>query len=272
MDTTDFARSFITFRIDTLKKPPLTVTHKPPFPLNNARIQVDCRLQVVEKQSGHQQQFFMGASCKTEQVGVERDVWLVPNADFVPIFTAEKFLTIKTYARIGLEQQVRLHTQKTVQPDRQTGIVAEAFDSLRLDVKTCAGEALQTAEQIVAATLANDRLVARTEIENARYHAVIEYPIKTMNANERDHVYQTDTGPILFPDLSRDPDDLIEGIELAFAAFNCPTWIEIILRVPTDVGGGVKVYHYDQFLRRDGVKNQVMRWLRDDPCADHSRS
>jgi len=262
MDTIDFARSFVTFRIDTLKKPPITVTHRPPFSLNNARIQVDCRLEVVEKRSGSRREFLMGASCKTEQVGVERDIWLIPNADFVPIFSTEKFLTIKTYARLGLERHVRLYTQQTVQPDRQTGVVAEAFDSLRLDLKECAGEVLETAVEIVEATLANSRLVARTELENGRYRAVIEYPIKTINANERDNIYQTDTGPILFPDLSRDPKNLIEGIELAFSAFNCANWIEFILRVPTDVGDGVKVYHYNQPLRCEGVKNQVLRLVR----------
>lgn len=259
MDTIDFARSFVTFRIDTLKKPPITVTHKPPYSLNNARIPVECRLEVVEKQSGSRQEFLMGASCKTEQVGVERDIWLIPNADFVPIFSTERFLTIKTYAQLGLEQQVRLFTQKTVQPDRQSGVVAEAFDSLRLEVKTCAGDVLETAREIVEATLANSRLVARTEMENARYRAVIEYPIKTINANERDNIYQTDTGPIMFPDLSRDPESLIQGIELAFSAFNCANWIEFILRVPTDVGNGVTVYHYNQPLHCEGVKNQVLR-------------
>jgi len=259
MNTIDFSRSFITFRIDTLKKPPLTVSHKPPFALNNARIQVDCRLEVVEKASGLRQEFFLGANCKTEQVGVPRDVWLVPNADFVPIFSADKFLTIKTYACLGLERQVRLYTQQTVQPDRQAGIVAEAFDNVRLDLKTCPGEILQTPEQIVRSTLANDVLVARTEIEHARFSAVIEYPIKTMNANERDNVYQTDTGPIMFPDLEREPESLIEGIELAFAAFNSPSWVELILRVPTEAGERVKVYHYDRLLRLDGVKNQVLR-------------
>ena len=259
MNTIDFARSFITFRIDTLKKPPITVSHKPPFPLNNARIQVDCRLEVVEKAGGFRQEFFLGANCKTEQVGVERDIWLVPNADFVPILSVEKFLTIKTYARLGLEQQVQLYTQKTVQPGRQVGSVAEAFDRLRLDLTTCQGEVLETGEQIVGSTLANDVLVARTQIENARYRAVIEYPIKTMNANERDIVYQTDTGPIMFPDLSRDPENLIEGIELAFSAFNSPNWIELLLRVPTEVGAGVRVYHYDRPLRLSGVKNQVVR-------------
>jgi hypothetical protein len=257
----DFARSFMTFRIDTLKKPPLTVSHQPPFPLNNARIQMDCRLEVVEKQSGFRCEFFQGANCKTEQVGVDRGVWLVPNADFVPIFSSGQFLTIKTYARIGLEQQVRLFTQKTPQPDRQSGVVADAFDSLRLDIKTCSGEILHSPQQIVAATLANERLAARTEWETERYMATLEYPIKTMNANERDNVYQTDTGPAMFVDLSRDPGDLLAGIELAFAAFNCPNWIEFIVRVPTDVSAEVQVHHYNRPVRWDGVKNRVVRLI-----------
>ncbi len=259
MEIIDFARSFMTFRIDTLKKPPLTVSHKSPFPLNNARVQLDCRLAIVEKRSGFRHEFLQGVNCKTEQVGVDRDVWLVPNADFVPIFSAERFLTIKTYARIGLEQQVRLFTQKSVQPDRQTGVVAEAFDSLSLGVVTCAGEMLETSQQIVAATLANDRLAARTEWENERYTATLEYPIKTMNANERDNVYQTDTGPVLFADLSRDPGDLLAGMELAFAAFNSPHWIEFIVRVPTDAGNEVQVHHYNRPVRCEDVKNQVVR-------------
>ncbi|MGE0610377.1 MAG: hypothetical protein AB7O62_25030 [Pirellulales bacterium] len=259
MTTIDFARSFLTFRIDTLKKPPITVSHKPPFPLNNARIQIECRLEVVEKSTGQGQIFFMGANCKTEQVGVPRDIWLMPNADFVPIMSADKFLTIKTYACLGQEQQVQLYTQKTVQPDRQLGRVAEAFDSLRLDVMRCPGELLESGEQIVAAVLANENLVARTTMQNDRYQATIEYPIKTINANERDIVYQTDTGPILFPDLSAEPDRLIERIELAFSAFNSPDWIELIVRTPTDVAPGVRVHHYSQPLRLEGVTNQILR-------------
>ena len=49
MNTFDFNRSFFTFRIDTLVKPPLAVTHKPPFSLNNARIPIECRCVVTEK-------------------------------------------------------------------------------------------------------------------------------------------------------------------------------------------------------------------------------
>lgn len=39
MQIPDLARSFLTFRIDLTKQPAITVSHKPPFSLNNARIQ-----------------------------------------------------------------------------------------------------------------------------------------------------------------------------------------------------------------------------------------
>ena len=48
MPAIDFSRSFLTFRIDTLKKPPQTVSHQPPYSLNNARIQLDCVCDVTD--------------------------------------------------------------------------------------------------------------------------------------------------------------------------------------------------------------------------------
>ena len=52
MKAINFQRSFLTFRIDTEKKPPQTVSHPPPFSLNNARIQLDCRLRITGHESG----------------------------------------------------------------------------------------------------------------------------------------------------------------------------------------------------------------------------
>src|SRR4029078_7681605 len=99
MKSIDFSRSFFTFRIDALKKPPKTVSHKPPFSLNNARIPVDCVCEIVEKQTGACQTFILGANCKTERVGVEMDIFTQPNADFVPIVSQEQFLFLKTFDR-----------------------------------------------------------------------------------------------------------------------------------------------------------------------------
>ena len=117
---------------------------------------------------------------------------------------------------------------------------------------------MNSAEEIVEATLADVTLNARTTIENDRYRVVIEYPIRTMNANERDGIYQTDTGPVLLPDLSVEPNVLLENMELAFVAFNSPSWAEFLVRTATSVSDDVDVYHYSRPIRFDAV-NEVIR-------------
>ena len=257
MPAVDFMRSFLTFRIDTEKKPPATVSHRPPFSLNNARIQMECRCTIVQKENGRSQTFVLGASCKTERVGVERDIWTEPNADFAPIFSDSGFLNLKTYSRAGMDVELYPPGSGT-QTDRQTGLLADVFDSTRTEIVECPGETLVSAGAIVEATLNNVRLNARTTIQSERYVATLEYPVKTMNANERDMIYQTDTGPILFPDLAAEPDALLSRMELAFAAFNCPQWVEFLVRVPTSVSESLCVQHYSKPVRYTAM-NEVIQ-------------
>lgn len=254
MQTIDFGRSFLTFRIDTLVKPTLTGTHKPPFSLNNARVQIECRLSLHDKQSDSSDEFLLGASCKTERVGVELDIWTQPNADFVPIFSSRRYLQIKTYDRVG--QQTPLYPPtRGMQTDRSMGSVEEAFDRVRLDVVYGDAVLLDDASAINQAILDNQPMVARTEIETERYRAVIDYPVKTINANERDGIYQTDTGPVLLPDFEREWDEMLDGLELAFSAFNCGDWIEFIVRQPTPVSEEINVWHYSRPRRFDCVNS-----------------
>ena len=257
MNTFDFHRSFFTFRIDTLVKQPLTVTHKPPFSLNNARIPIECRCVVTEKATDQSPAFVLGASCKTERVGVEGDIWLEPNADFCPIFSDDRYLSLKTYSQVGTTMEL-FPPGSGSQSDRQTGLIDETYDSVKIDMTECEGTPLDSAQEIVEAVLANQNLVARTELENDRYHALIEHPVKTINANERDWIYQTDTGPVLFPDLSVEPDAMLTSLELAYSAFNCPDWIEFIVRRVTPTTSDVSVYHYSDAVRCDS-RNQMLR-------------
>ena len=257
MNTFDFHRSFFTFRIDTLVKQPLTVTHKPPFSLNNARIPIECRCVVTEKATDQSQAFVLGASCKTERVGVEGDIWLEPNADFSPIFSDDRYLSLKTYSQVGTTMEL-FPPGSGSQSDRQPGLIDETYDSVKIDMTECEGTPLDSAQEIVEAVLANQNLVARTELENDRYHALIEHPVKTINANERDWIYQTDTGPVLFPDLSVEPDAMLTSLELAYSAFNCPDWIEFIVRRVTPTTSDVSVYHYSDAVRCDS-RNQMLR-------------
>jgi len=254
----EFSRSTMTFRIDLDRIPPRTLSHQPPYALNNARVQLDCRCRITERVTGQVHTIVQGASCKTERVGAAADLWLQPNADFVPLFSDEEFMHIKTFARAGIVAQ--LHPPGSgPQSDRLRVPIEGTFERVHLDLIEREGERLEGPAAIVDAVLANDALVGIHRIESARYSVVIEYPVKTINANERDMVYQTDTGPILFPDLDREPTELLSGVELAFTAMNAPDWAEFIVRVPTLIADGVEVHHHSRAVRLDGIVNELYR-------------
>ena len=256
MQIIDFSSSFLTFRTDWQKKQSRTASHKQPYTLNNARVRLEC-VCTVENQDGYQEDFVLGASCKTEVVGVERDIWLQPNADFIPIYGRETFMNLKTYDRVG--QSVDFYPpQNQQQNERQVGIIAEDFDSGKVDIVYQTGELLESSHEAVKATLANEPLVAITKFSSPRYSVTLTYPVKTMNANERDWIYQTDTGPVLLPNLDLDPDALIGGMELAYAAFNSPHWVEFIVREPVPINDEISVYHYSRPVRWDAM-NQLIR-------------
>jgi hypothetical protein len=252
----DFGRSSVTFRIDLDRMPPRTLSHKPPYPMNNARVLLESRLRVTERASGRRQTFVAGASCKTERVGADADLWLLPNADFTPIFSDDGFQQIKTFARAGTQAEA-WPPGSGVQSDRLAARIAETFDSVHLDLVSYEARPLAGAREIVEAKLANLPLVAVLTFGTGRYEAVLELPVKTMNANEREWIYQTDTGPVLFPDLSREPDDLLAGMELAYVALNAPTWAEFIVRTRTSVADGIDVFHYSKPVRVDGIRAEL---------------
>jgi hypothetical protein len=254
----EFARSTILFRIDLDVLPPKTLSHKPPFAMNNARIQIDSICRITERDGGPRRTFVLGGDCKTERVGAERDLFLEPNADFIPIFGDDTFMHIKTFARAGTHAQA-YPPGSGEQSDRLTAPIAETFVDAHLDLVEADGEQLADGKAIVDAILANDLIVGVHRLSTERYEVEIEYPARTINANERDIVYQTDTGPILWPDLEREPADLLPGLQLAFTAANAPDWAQIIVRERTPIAEGVDVYHYARSIRVEGIANEFYR-------------
>jgi hypothetical protein len=258
MQIPDLQRSFLTFRIDLEKQPAITVSHKPPFTLNNARIQLEARCLIDDRATGKTVEYFLGAACKTERVGVERDIWTDPNADFNPIFSRDDFLAIKGWDRVN--KGVMLYPPSLgPQPERQLGSVAEAFDRVTINIRQISAEILSTPKQIIEATLADELLAGRVQFSALdRYDVTLDFPIKTINASERDRIYQTDTGPIIFPDFSAAFDDIRETFQLAYVALNSPDWAEFILQAPTPLTPDISVNHYSRPVRLD-TRNTILR-------------
>jgi hypothetical protein len=252
--------SFLTFRIDFEKRAAITVSHAPPFSLNNARIQLESRCLIHDHHTGRSVEYFLGASCKTERVGVERGVWLDPNGDFCPVLSTEEFLDLKSWQQIGIGPYF-YPPERGRQQERTFARVADAFDGVTFHIEENEAEVLTTPEAVVRATLDHHLLAGRVEFSaEDHYDVTIDFPIKTMNANERDWIYQTDTGPVLLPDFSQETGSLIETLYLAYVAVNSPDWAEFIVQAPTPLNDEIAVNHYSKPVRLQ-TRNTIFRLL-----------
>lgn len=253
----DFARSFLRWRIDTEKKPVMTVSKKLPMTLNNVRAPLECRTIVTEEATGTVQEIVLGAACKGEQVWVPSDVWHQPNPDMRMWASREQFVICKQWDR--LDKGVMLFPPSLgPQPVKQLGDPAEAFDRFSIDLALRNGREVRENDEIVAILFSDRLMVAQTEYRVGGHHVLLEYPVKTVNWSERERYYQVDTGPVLLPDFANTGEPLILGCRLAFAAHNGPDWAEFIVNVPTPLTDNIRVHHYSKSERIEGTVNRMI--------------
>ncbi len=237
-----------------------------PTTINNARISLECRCEILDLRSGQSNVYVLGASCKTERVGADQGCWLEPNADFCLAASEQEFLLFKSWARNGLV--VAKHPEALGVPqERQSGSCRDAWADFGIQLRPVRGQALKTLDDIIPAIRGDRPLVAHSEYDDGDYRVIFDHPVKTINFSERERVFQTDTGPILLPDLSparlRESDRLIDCFDLAYSAFNSAGWAEFIVNVPTPVGGGITVNHYSRTRRIESTRNLLVEVLED---------
>jgi hypothetical protein len=260
--TVDFSRSYFRFRVDLLAQPAITLSHKMPTTENNVRINLECRLQLTNKKTDVVRTYGLGASCKTERVGSDHDLWLLPNADFKPIVSDHDFLIIKSWAKKNMGV-MRNPASLGPQPERQVGLVKEAWATSSVTFRSVPGRVLKTTADIIAGIKGELPLVSHTEYQSGDWHVAIDHPVKTINYSERENVFQTDTGALLLPDLSPErlakEESLVGCLDLAYSAFNAPNWVEFIINVPTPLSDTLSVNHYTKPVRIDNVTNHIIQ-------------
>ncbi len=252
----DFNGSFIRWRINVETVPPLTISHKPPFTVNDTRVPLECRAEITDLKTEQTVEYVLGAACKTERVGVRKDIWTQPNADFNPLTGSSRFMAIKMWDKVD-KGVMRYPESLGVQPERQVEKVDEAFDRFSVDMKMISGKVLETVPEIIKVLSSSRSVVCRTEYGSDTTHVMLEYPLKTVNFSERDGYYHTDTGPVLFVDLAKSCEETIENFNLAFIAHNCPDWAEFIVNVPTPIAEEISVHHYSKSERIE-TKNSLI--------------
>jgi len=272
MQTIDFTRSHVRFRVDCLVQPAITVTHVMPTTVTNVRINLESRCELIEQRSGRSHVYVLGASCKTERVGADRDCWLEPNADFCLAASEQEFLIFKSWARSGLAVDKNPEALGVPQ-ERQSGRCREAWADFGIQLQPIQGQSLKTIDEIITAIRGDRPIVSHTEYDDGDYRVIIDHPVKTVTYSERENAFQTDTGPILLPDLSPArllrSEHLIDCFDLAYSAFNSAGWAEFIVNAPTPVGEGISVNHYSRPLRIEPVRNLLVEVLDDVRAKSH---
>ena len=256
---TDFGHSYIRWTLDTVIKPPKTVSKPLPMTLNRVRMPIEATATLTHQATGEQVRYVLGAECRTEQVWVKRDVWHDPNASMCMIAGEKHCLIEKHWARADFEATL-FPPKLGAQPERQLIDPHEAFADFAVDVAQVRAVELNGTDAIMGALAGRGTVIARTEYTADGYAIMLEYPVKTSNYSERERYYQVDTGPILFPEVAE-----IEGKDtppimacrLAYVAHNSPHWAEFLVNVPTPVTDNLKVHHYSQSVRVEDVRNRM---------------
>jgi hypothetical protein len=226
MKVIDYGRSFLIGKI----------------PANEVRFWVESRTRIIDERSGKYEDFYQCASCKAEATFAEKELFRPDNYDFLPIF--------------GSEDGVIFRRKAWLNPDYRS--LKKANDMWGGQVhkihSPVSSRLLTTNQEIREATLASLPLVAQTEIHHAEngLRAIIEFPVKTMNTHKEKDMYQVDTGPVAFPDLSRRYSTFAESISLAFVAFNVPSFADFVIEDATPIKADGKevaqVRHYERIL------------------------
>jgi hypothetical protein len=239
LEALDFSRSFVTFFTTAVQG------------ANIARIQIDatCRVDGWGADGGVGE-FHLIAPCRSEVMYEETQLFQMPNYEFCGIFSNDEFVLLRTHWTSDREAP-------------EYALPHERFERIAIDLTHLNAEALDCDSDVVEATLANRRLVARTELTDPEIgtRAVIEYPIKTMNVRREPANFQVDTGPILVPrwDAGNLPAPL--RFDVAHIVYWKRDRAEFVLRRPHAVGSGehapIEVTDYSE-LRFEAATNSIL--------------
>ncbi|MCX5658935.1 MAG: hypothetical protein NTW19_04345 [Planctomycetota bacterium] len=213
---------------------------------NRVRFWVESRTRIIDERTGRTEDYIQCASCKSEDTFATKDLFYADNYDFLPIFGPELGVIFRRKAYIHPRyRDVQPVSEMWGGQDYRLRVVPEGKGP-------GAARLLKTTAEIRRATHEGWPLVGQTEYADAAtgLRAILEHPIKTMNIHDERDLYQVDTGPLAFADLSTRPERLVDTLSLAFVAYNAPDWTDVVIEAATpiveDGAERTKIHHYSK--------------------------
>ena len=173
---------------------------------------------ITNHDTGHVEELFLLHPCLGEFTIPKQDFFLLPSYEFRVIFTRTHEIPIDRPASVAQLQRTPQHSR---------------FQGFKLTTRTFPqGSTLTTAEDVIQATLANHPLNARTSYHDpdGHYTVCLQYPARSMNLNVEENLFQVDTGPVPFPEMTGWDGERPLFAFLSFVAFSSFDRAEFILR------------------------------------------
>lgn len=223
---------------------------------NNIRIQIECSLLLIGKKNRVMAEYYLCSNCKREKCFSKGGIlFLDNNYDFHPIFTGHRKVII-------MKKRVMTSVQPTISIEDDS-----LFGGFNIHIKNlkCEPADLVNREGLISQVRNMRYLVARNIIrveEYSPFYAIVEYPVKTINVRDAGVVwYQTDTGPILFPDFDKfDLKNIDNFVTVAFCAFNRQKGANFLIEVPkvieTKNDEKYQVFHFNKRIITD-TSNEI---------------
>jgi hypothetical protein len=208
-------------------------------PSNEVRFWVESRTRLIDDRTGTHEDYVQCGSCKSEATFADKDLFQEDNYDFLPVFGPAWGVVFRRKAYL-------YESYREMRP------ADEWWNGVKYDLVAEAGRELTTDTEIREATYDNAPIVAQVEIAagHSGLRAIIECPVKTMNTHREHDMYQVDTGPVMLPDLDRH-ERSVDGLRLAYVAFNVATFADFVVEVPTTIGeeaGQTRIHHFSERL------------------------
>ena len=206
-------------------------------PENEVRFWVESRTRIIDAASGQSEDYVQVGSCKSEHTFAKDNLLHEDNYDFLPVFGPEWSVVYRRHANLRDSYREIRRSEEWWNGQQYHLIVGSDVEELTSDAA------------VREATYDSVPIVAQTEVRNEEtgLQAIMECPVKTMNTNRANDIYQVDTGPVAFPDLSQRYDRHVDALSLAFVVFNAPHFADFVLEAPTRVGDE-QVYHYSKLV------------------------
>lgn len=263
MNAPDFTHSYFRFFLDFENSQAASISNKPPVRTNRVRVTLESICRLTHRPSDRTTTYALSAPCRTEQVGAGRnELWTQPNAECIFLCSDDGQTGIhKCWHK--KDPGVMLYPPSLgPQPERQSFSAGINFQEASLDLLMIDATPLSGFEQVADAILGTQMIISRIEYSDGDFDVCIDQPVKTINLAERDQLHQTDTGPIILPDLSmqrlEQADLEIDVFDLAYSAWHAPDWAEFVVRTPLKLTEGISVNHFMETRHVSSTRNTLL--------------